>query len=175
MHYYRNINEKNINDNKNFWKTVTPFLSDKILSIERINLAENDKIINNANIMNTFFSNIAINLNVPECHKYEGISSNISDPILKAIGKYRNYPSKKAIKRVTNSNDLFSFDIVESEKIVKEISGLDHTKTCQESDTTTKNLKEKGCKFFQKFFISRLMLQSRKKTFHQFSNWLMLP
>ena len=125
--------------------------------------------------MNTFFSNIAINLNVPECHKYEGVSSNISDPILKAIGKYRNYLSKKAIKRVTNSNDLFSFDIVDSEKIVQEISGLDHTKACQESDTTTKNLKEKGYKFFQKFFISRLRLQSRKKTFHQFSNWLMLP
>ena len=41
---------------------VTPFLSDKDLSIERITLIENDKIINNdnmtANIMNTFFSDI---------------------------------------------------------------------------------------------------------------------
>ena len=139
-------------------------------------MVENNKIINNANIKNTFFSNIAINLNVPECHKYEGISSNISNPILKAIAKYRNYPSEKAIKRVSNSNDLFCFffDIVDSEKIVKEISGLDHTKTYQESDTT-KIFKEKGCKFFQKFFISRLMFQSRKRTFHQFSNWLMLP
>ena len=109
MHYHRNLNEKNITDNKNFWKTVTLFLSDKILSIERITLIENNKIINNANIMNTFFSNIAINLNVPECHKYEGISSNISNPILKAIAKYRNYPSEKAIKRVSNSNDLFFF------------------------------------------------------------------
>ena len=87
MHYYRNLNEKNITDNKNIWETVTPFLSDKILSIEIITLIENNKIINNANIMNTFFSNIAINLNVPECHKYEDISSIISDPILKAIGK----------------------------------------------------------------------------------------
>ena len=154
---------------------MTQFLSDKILSIERITLVENNKIINNANIKNTFFSNIAINLNVPECHKYEGISSIISDPILKAIGKYRNYPSKKAIKRVSNSNDLFFFYIVDSEKILKEISGLGHTKTFQELDTTTKIFKEKGCKFFQKFFISRLMVQSRNKTFHQFSNWLMLP
>ena len=31
--------------------------------------------------MNTFFSNIAINLNVPEYDDCEGISGNSSDPI----------------------------------------------------------------------------------------------
>ena len=28
--YFRNLNEKNINDNKTFWKTIKPFLSDKV-------------------------------------------------------------------------------------------------------------------------------------------------
>ena len=40
---------------------VTPFLSDKVLSTERIILTENDNIISNdnkaTNIMNTFFCN----------------------------------------------------------------------------------------------------------------------
>ena len=27
--YFKNLNEKNITDNKSFWKTVTPFLSKK--------------------------------------------------------------------------------------------------------------------------------------------------
>ena len=58
--YYSNLNEKNITDNKKFWKAVTPFLSDEVLPTERIALIENDKIIFNdnetANIMNTFFS-----------------------------------------------------------------------------------------------------------------------
>ena len=80
--------------------------------------------------MNTFFSNIVINLNVPEYHKYESISRNISDAILKVIVKYRNHPSIKAIKRVYNSNDLFSFDIVDRKKILREISSLDHSKAC---------------------------------------------
>ena len=62
----------------------------------------NEKNINNKNIMNTFFSNIATSLNIPEYHEYEGISRNISDPILEAIVKYRNYPSIKAIRRVSN-------------------------------------------------------------------------
>ena len=68
--YYSNINEKNITDNKKFWKTVTPFFLDKILSNEKITLMENDKVINNdnetANIMNTFFCDRVINVSVTE-------------------------------------------------------------------------------------------------------------
>ena len=43
--YYGNLNEKRVNNNKIFWKTVKPFLSDKIVSKEQITLVENDKII----------------------------------------------------------------------------------------------------------------------------------
>ena len=77
--------------------------------------------------MNTFFCNIVINLNVPEYHDCEGIYGSISDPILRAI------------KRVSNSSGLFSFDIVDREKILEEISSLDHTKACQKSDAPIKN------------------------------------
>ena len=74
-----------------FWKTVTPFFSYKVSLTERITLIENDKTINNdsetANIANTFFSNIIINVNISEYHDFEGISGNISDPILKAFVK----------------------------------------------------------------------------------------
>ena len=52
------------------------------------------------------------NLNVPECHEHEGISRNISHPILKAIVKYRNHPSIKTIKTVS-----FSFEILGISKI----------------------------------------------------------
>ena len=37
-------------------------------------------------------------------------------------------------KRVSNSNDLFSFGINDREKILKGISSLDHIKACQETD-----------------------------------------
>ena len=125
---------------------VTPFLSDKVLSTEKITFIEKYKIINNdneiANVMNAFFSNIVINLNVPEYHGCEGISGNISDPILKAIVKYRKHPNIKAIKRASNSNGLFSFDIADREKLLKEISSLDDTEACQESDKPTKIIKE---------------------------------
>ena len=28
--YFGNLNDKNINDNRTFWKTIKPFLSDKV-------------------------------------------------------------------------------------------------------------------------------------------------
>ena len=74
---YSNLNEKKITDNKSSWKTVKPSLSYKTTSDEEITLIEKDKIIktdsNTANVLNTFFSTIISNLNIPE---YQ-----VSDPI----------------------------------------------------------------------------------------------
>ena len=44
--YFSNLNEKQITDNKSFWKTVKPFLSNKVQSSEIINLTdENDSLV----------------------------------------------------------------------------------------------------------------------------------
>ena len=44
--YFSKLNEKQITDNKHFWKTVKPFLSNKVQSSERINLTdENDSLV----------------------------------------------------------------------------------------------------------------------------------
>ena len=60
--YFGNINEKKISDNKTFWKTIKPFLLDKITSTQKITLTEKEEIImgdeNTAEVLNTFFSNI---------------------------------------------------------------------------------------------------------------------
>ena len=66
--YCGNLNEKNVCDNKTFWKTVKPFLSGKIVSKEKITLAENNEIISEdsdvAQTLNSFFSNIKTNLKI---------------------------------------------------------------------------------------------------------------
>ena len=38
--YYANLNEKDLTDNKQFWRTVKPLFSDKIKSSEKITLVE---------------------------------------------------------------------------------------------------------------------------------------
>ena len=111
--YYSNLDEKNIYDNKTFWKTVKPMLSKKIKSNERITLIENDKIIKTekgtAEVLNAFFSNIVQNLDIQQYNVDDPICENINDPLLKAIVRYRNHPSLVAIKKFCNSKSHFSF------------------------------------------------------------------
>ena len=42
---YNNLDEKKVTDNKTFWKTIKPFLSNKIVSREKVTLREEDDII----------------------------------------------------------------------------------------------------------------------------------
>ena len=75
-----------------FWKTVKPFLSHKIISKEKITLIAENEIVSNdedtAQVSNAFFSNIVGSRNIPEYVTNDPISDNISDPIIKLIGKY---------------------------------------------------------------------------------------
>ena len=98
--YYSILDEKNVTDNKTFWKTIKKFFSDKIVSrviVSKITLTEEDEIIeshrNAAQILNTFFSNIVSNLKIAEYANCDPISDNINDPVIKSTVKYRNHPS----------------------------------------------------------------------------------
>ena len=66
--YYSSLDEKCVIDNKKFWKTVKPFLSDKTMVDDKITLVENDEIITDdlkiAETFNNFFSEIVPNLNI---------------------------------------------------------------------------------------------------------------
>ena len=134
------------------------------MSIERITLAENDKIINDgsetATIMNTFFSNIETNFNVPEYDDCNDIYGNIADPILKAIFKYRNHFSIKSINRVSNSNDLFSFVTVDKDKIHNKISSLYHKKLHHKKHVRNQTYPQKCLKKMLTFFRSSSSLFS---------------
>ena len=102
--YYANLNEKNVADNKQFWRTNKPVLSVKVKSAEKIILVEGDKIINedrrNATVLSNFFSNAVENLKIPEYHGADTRADDISHSVLKAIFKYRNHPSIDPIKSV---------------------------------------------------------------------------
>ena len=89
--YYSSLDVKNITDNKTLWKTVKPFLSDKVTSTQKKTLIENDKIVKNDD--DTFFSNIVSDLKIPEYNDCDPLAEKIQDSVLKAIVKYRNYPS----------------------------------------------------------------------------------
>ena len=67
-------------------------------------LIDNEEIIigghNTAKVLNTFFSNIASNLNIAEYSNCEPLANNTSDTILKCVVIYRNHRSILAIGEV---------------------------------------------------------------------------
>ena len=130
--YYSNLDNKNVADNKAFWKTVKPFLSDKIMSKEKTTLIEENQIIssdgNTAQVLNTFFSNNVGSLNIPEHITNDPISDNISDPIIKLNVKCRKHPNILTIGEVCNERKkkhaTFSFSKVTKDEILREILNL---------------------------------------------------
>lgn len=107
---YSNLNGKNISDNKKaFWKSVKSFLSEKIVSTEKISLIDSADTFSNdhetVRVFNTFFSNAMSSLKTPEYTNHDLIPSNVnlaqkSLPFhfLKLIKKKKKSDSRNAIK-----------------------------------------------------------------------------
>ena len=59
--------------------------------------------------MNSFFFIVVTNRKIPEYADYDRIASNISNPILKTIIRYRNNPSILTIGEMSKKSHKFSF------------------------------------------------------------------
>ena len=104
--------------------------------------------------MNEFFSNVVTNLNIPQFNQIYQTSENISDPVIKAILKYRAHPSTIAIKENCASKSDFNFSFVEKVDILKEIKMLQSNKATQNTDIPTKLIKDNADIFAQFIFVS---------------------
>ena len=113
-------------------------------------LIDNEEIIvsdyNIAKVLNTVFSNIVSNLSIEEYSNCEPLANNISDFVLKCVVKYRNHPSMLATEEVCNKHPrlLFSFSKISREEILREHLKLETFKACQDTDISTKIIKEKA-------------------------------
>ena len=118
--YYDRLNEKHVTDNKTFWKTIKPFLSDKTVNSPKITTDEKNEIINNeeniAEIFNTYFTSIVSN---PKITLYQDtdFARRIDpfvedDPITYILEKHTNHRSVIAIKNFCHENKMFYFRII---------------------------------------------------------------
>ena len=105
------------------FKTVKPFLTEKVTKHPKINLFEDDKIISRdkqiAKKFSEYFISIPI-LNMPS-NGYKCPHSLEQDSIFKILDKYKDDPSIKLIK-AKNSSKVFKFrqiDIKEVKKLSK--------------------------------------------------------
>ena len=108
--HYVNLNHKDIAYTKQFWRIVKSLLSDKSKWNEKITLVEDNKIItedkDNAELLNSFFSNAVKNIKIPEFSDSNPLAENIPHPIFKAILKYKTHTSIIAIKNVRKGPDI---------------------------------------------------------------------
>ena len=120
---------KNMTDNKEFWKTVKPFLSDKVTTFPKISLVEKGEIISDeskvANSFSNFFENAICSLRI-KANKHSQENYDLKNPVEIAIKKFEQHPSINLInKNITNSEN-FHFSPVDHENILKEIINLDN-------------------------------------------------
>ena len=116
--------QKNICDNRKFWKTVKLLITNPTNRSEKILLTQGDTILKKeseiAESLNDFFSNIVKSLNISN---YTCTESNSSDPII-TIEKYEQHPSIITIKNKCKDIKPFSFEILERNELLKEIRKL---------------------------------------------------
>ena len=78
----------------------------------------------------------------------------ITDPVLRAIMKYRKHPSINPIRPFSQHNSSFHFSPVDKNSVLKEIKGLNANKAVQDTDILVKILKENA-----NFFAEEITLQ----------------
>ena len=99
--YYENLTIKNVTDNKLFCQSAKSLVSDKSSVKGGINISEKEEILKTepetAETLNSFFSNIAKNLNISRYSELDPVIKNKADPTLKAIFRYKEQPRILAI------------------------------------------------------------------------------
>ena len=149
--FYSNLDTKVVNNNRTFWKTVKPFLSEKVTKQSKINLVEDDKIISRddqiAKKFSEYFISIPI-LNMPS-NGYKCPYSSEQDPIFKILDKYKEHRSIKLIK-AKNGSKVFKFRQIDIGEVKKTFQSLDPKKAAQKDDIKT-NLLKKNVDFFAKY------------------------
>ena len=104
--FYEKLNIKNVTDNKIFWKTVKPFLTEKGNPSSKITLVEGEEIISEdqevAQKLNELFSSSVKNLDIPKNSYITNPTNSLRDPIESAIHKFSAHPSIMKIREGTD-------------------------------------------------------------------------
>ena len=96
--FFNHVNPSFVTGNKLFWKTIKPFFPNKGNYGSQIKLVEKDEVLQNNDLiakeLDKFFENVVCTLNTKGNRFITNRSSDdISDPIGKAIDKYKFHPS----------------------------------------------------------------------------------
>ena len=120
-----NLDTKVVIDNRAFWKTVKPLLSEKVIKYSKINLVEDDKIVSRDGQIVKKFSEYFISLPIlnMSSNGYKYTDSSEQGPILKILDKFKDHSSIKLIKAENNSQ-VFKFSQTDIEDVKKSLQSM---------------------------------------------------
>ena len=144
--FLNSLNPSFLKDNKLFWETVKPFFSNKGDHGSNLQLVKDNELLQDdqkiADELNTFFKNAVSNLNINEnTYIINHNSGNLSNPVDKAICKYKFHPSILLIKSKLENQKLFSFQPISKFDMEKEIQNIDLKKATTKNTIPPKILK----------------------------------
>ena len=131
--YYEKLDLRKITDNRKFWDTIKPFLSNKTSTSQQISLKEGDKIVTDetevSNVLNKHFIN-----SVRCLAEKGGCSAQVleinekKDPLENILTRFQHHPSITAIKQ-KGFTEEFDFTLFATDDVLSEINKLDPTKS----------------------------------------------
>ena len=135
-----------MSDNKLFWKTVQPLFTNKGSHQGNIKLFEGDELLQGdseiAEELNNFIKEAVSTLDVNEnSYVTNPDSINISDPIDKAISKYKFHPSILLINDKIVNQDKFSFKPISKLDMQNEVQPINPKKATTSDNIPPKMLK----------------------------------
>ena len=144
--YYKDLDIKNLTDNRKFWRSVKPLFNDKVKTSSTIVLMENNKIVSEdhvvATILNDHFANITKSLNIAGNNETESTGDEISDPVTAAIEKYRSHPSVILIKNHSENIEAFDFKRASIAEVLGQVDSLDTKKASPIGSIPAKVIKD---------------------------------
>ena len=129
------MNIEDITDNKKFWITIKPLLSEKgVCGSSKINLVVNEQNLSDdkelAETFSNYFNNAVKSLNLQCNPEHLNDVSDENDPIEIEIKKFKNHPSIVDINKNIPKTTTFNFNEIGSDLIKKMINNLDSKKKC---------------------------------------------
>ena len=165
--FYNQIDISAVTNNKEFWNTIKPLISDKSSLKSRITLVEDVKVVSNesdvAETLNNFFVTITDSLGIIENENIILASEDFSDPIDQIVLKFSRHPSIQKIHSLDVNNGSFSFEKISTENIKNGISELNPSKA-----TTFKSIPAKLVKFESEIVSEPLKIIFNNSVEHSF-------
>ena len=138
--YFRNLEVKDLKDNRKFWKTIKPFFSNKGSSGNKLLLKENNRLISDESelsvIMNEFFVNITKGLELKDDRE-----NNLNLSLESILEKFEFHQSVEKISQKYESNEMFKFHHVDENTVKDVLSTLDCSKAVPYGDIPVNILK----------------------------------